>query len=64
MKAFFFISLATVLVAVSIFFFWQSGGLLGERNYLAGLLHVFVGFATIRGGIEFGRLAVVTEGRS
>ena len=64
MKIFLFVSLSIALLVASIFFFHQSGGFLMERNYLAGLLHIFVGFATIRGGLEFARLAVVLQDRS
>ncbi len=64
MKGLLFIMVSLALLVASIFFFHQSGTLLTERNYLAGLLHIFVGFATIRGGIEFARLAVVMADRS
>lgn len=56
--------LAAVLLGFSVWFFHQSGSLLSERDYLAGLLHIFVGFATIRGGVELARLSVVAHVRS
>lgn len=64
MKSVFLLLLAAALLAASVFFFYQSGELLTAREYLAGLLHIFVGFATIRAGSELARLSVVMHVRS
>ncbi len=64
MKSAFLLLLAALLLACSVWFFYQSGGMLSSRDYLAGLLQIFVGFATIKGGVELARLAVVAHVRS
>jgi hypothetical protein len=61
MKSLFYILIALCLLGTSVFFFHQSTQLLLDQSYLGGLLHIFVGFATIRAGVEFARLAVVLD---
>ena len=56
--------LAAGLLAVSVWFFFRTGTLLSDSDYLAGIIHIFVGFATIRAGVELARLAVVAHFRS
>jgi len=64
MKSAFLMLLALALLGASLFFFYRSSGLLMSNDYLAGLLHLFVGFATIRGGVDLCRFAVVLHLRS
>ena len=64
MKSALLVLLALIMLAASLFFFYRSSGLLVSRDYLAGLLHLFVGFATIKAGVEFCRFAVVLHLRS
>ena len=64
MKSAFLLLLAAILLGWSVWFFYQSGDLLSTRDYLAGLLHVFVGFATVRAGVELARLAIISHSRS
>ena len=64
MKSVFLMLLAMTLLGASLFFFYRSSGLLMVNEYLAGLLHLFVGFATIRAGVDLCRYAVVLHLRS
>ena len=64
MKPTFLLILAAALFGASIFFFAQSGELFAGKDYLAGILHMFVGFSLVRAGVELARLAVVSRGRS
>jgi len=64
MKTSLLMLLATCLLAASVWFFAQSSEMLSERDYLAGLIHIFVGFTTIRYGVELARLAVIHGMRS
>jgi len=52
------------LFGAGLWFFHESSQFLLDRDYLAGLLHVLVGLATIRSAVEVARLAVVLELRS
>jgi|GEM_PF-1326422 len=64
MKSTLLLLLATALFVGSVWFFHLCGELLSSKDYLAGTLHIFVGLATIRGGVELARLAVVLHLRS
>jgi hypothetical protein len=64
MKSAFLLLLALTMLGASLFFFYRSSALLVSNDYLAGLLHIFVGFATIRAGVELCRFAVVLHSRS
>ena len=64
MKSFSLILIAVALLAAGVWFFHRCGGFLGERDYLAGLLHVVVGATTLRAGVQLAKLAVVTRLRS
>jgi hypothetical protein len=55
---------AIALLAVSVWLFYQCGSLLALRDYFAGVLHLFGGFATVKAGVELARLAAVLELRS
>ncbi|MGM0577036.1 MAG: hypothetical protein ACQEXJ_15025 [Myxococcota bacterium] len=64
MKSFLLWLVAVALFAAAVWSFHTSSGFLSERDYLAGLLHVLVGLATLRGGVEVSRLAVVVALRA
>ena len=64
MKSMFLLLTAIALLGASLFFFYRSSGLLMASEYLAGLLHLFVGFATIRAGVDLSRYALVIHLRS
>lgn len=62
---FFLLWLVVILLfAAGLWFFSESSQFLLDRDYLAGLLHVVVGLATVRSAVEVARLAVVLELRS
>lgn len=52
------------LFGAGLWFFYESSQFLLDRDYLAGILHVVVGLATVRSAVEVARLAVVLELRS
>ncbi len=56
--------LAALLFIASLWFFEKCGGLFGTKDYLGGLLHMFIGFSLVRAGVELARLAVINRGRS
>lgn len=64
MKSALLILVSLILLAGALWAFFQSSGLLVEREYLAGLLHIFVGFATLKAGVEFCRFAIILHLRS
>lgn len=49
------------LFAAGVWFFHMSSRLLLEGSYLAGILEIGVGLATLRGGVEMARLAILVE---
>lgn len=53
--------LGTILVLCSLYFFYVSVRFLTEKDYVAGVLEIFVGLAVIRAGIELQKLAVVVQ---
>jgi hypothetical protein len=53
-----------LLVIASVVFFYFSVKFLGERDYIAGLLQIFVGFALIRAGLELTKLGILTAENS
>lgn len=64
MKQFFLWLIVVALLSSGVFFFHRSGGFLAERDYLAGLIHVLAGLATLRAGVEVARLAVILRLRA
>ncbi len=58
MRRSFFEILAFILVVGSLGFFVQAVSFLSRRDYLAAVLVVLVGFAVLRVGAEFARLAL------
>jgi hypothetical protein len=61
MKFALLITLATALFVAAVYFFWRSGDLLVQKDYLAGLLHVVSGLALSKAGLELARLAVLAR---
>jgi hypothetical protein len=51
-----------LLCGASLFFFYACLLALARRDYVAGILLMFVGFAVMRGGSELARLALRPEG--
>jgi len=56
--------LGILLVCGSAVFFWVSIGFLSEKDYIAGILQIFIGFALIRSGLEMTKIALVSKERS
>lgn len=52
---------ALVLFAAALWFFHGGSQFLVDADYLGGLLHILMGLATIRAGVEMARLAVVSS---
>ena len=46
------------LLVARLFFFYECVLFLARRDYVAGILAMFVGFAVMRGGSEMARLAL------
>lgn len=53
--------LGIVMVLASVVFFYYSVQFLSERDYIAAILQIFVGFAMIRSGIELTRMALLSD---
>ncbi|MEZ4268015.1 MAG: hypothetical protein R3F39_16745 [Myxococcota bacterium] len=64
MKSFMFWLAAILLLAAALWMFHTSSQFLLDHDYLAGLLHVLVGLAVLRAGVEMARLGVVLRLRS
>ncbi len=56
--------LGVLLVLASIVFFLYAVRFLGDRDYIAAILEIFVGFALIRAGLEMTKLALAARNRS
>lgn len=63
MKSAVLLVFAGVLFAACIWFFSETADLFAQKDYLAGLLHVLVGFALVRAAVELSRLAVLGRQR-
>ena len=59
LRRFFFEALALALIGGSMFFFRESIGYLGRRDYVASLLVMLIGLSVITVGKEMARLALV-----
>ncbi|HIA00424.1 MAG TPA: hypothetical protein EYN06_04770 [Myxococcales bacterium] len=53
--------LGIVMVLASVVFFFYSVQFLSERDYIAAILQIFVGFAMVRSGIELTRMALLSD---
>lgn len=56
--------LGLTAVIASTGFFYYSTRFLAERDYVAGLLQIFVGFGLIRAGLELTKLSLLSAERS
>ncbi len=63
MKSTVLLLLSAALFVACIWFFAECGELFSAKDYLAGLLHMFVGFALVRAGVELARLSVLGRQR-
>ena len=52
------------LFVSGLWFFHESSQFLMDQDYLAGLLHVLVGLAIFRAGVDVARMGVVMHLRS
>ena len=52
-------ALGILLLLASIVFFLFSVRFLGERDYIAAVLLIFVGFSLVRGGLELTKLSLL-----
>lgn len=53
-----------LMVLASILFFLHSVRFLADRDYIAGILEIFVGFALIRAGLELTKLSLLNQERA
>ena len=53
--------LGVLLVLSSIAFFFVSVRFLTDRDYIAAILQIFVGFALVRAGLELTKIAMLSE---
>jgi hypothetical protein len=61
MKFALYLLLATALLATAVFFYFRSGAMLVDKDYLGGALHLIAGLALSKSGIELARLAVLAR---
>jgi putative Mn2+ efflux pump MntP len=53
--------LGILMVLGSVVFFYFSVQFLSERDYIAAILQIFVGFAMVRSGLELTRMALLDK---
>ena len=53
--------LGILMVLASVVFFYFSVQFLSERDYIAAILQIFVGFAMVRSGLELTRMALLDK---
>lgn len=53
-----------LMVLASIVFFFYSVQFLSDRDYIGGILQIFVGFALIRAGLELTKIGLLKEERT
>ncbi|QED26508.1 hypothetical protein FRD01_04445 [Microvenator marinus] len=46
---------------ISLLFWYQAVEFLAQKDYVAGVLVMCIGFIVVRGGVEFGRIAVAVR---
>jgi hypothetical protein len=64
MRRFAYDVIGLLLLGGSVFFYFQSVKFFGDRDYVAGILEIFVGMALTRAGLEvmkLGLAAATTE---
>ena len=55
--------LGIAMVCSSVLFFWYSVGFMTEKDYIAAILQIFIGFSLVRGGLEMTKIALVSKDR-
>ena len=55
--------LGLLLVLGSVVFFYYSVTFLADKDYIAAILQIFVGFALVRAGLELTKLSLLTTER-
>ncbi len=63
MRRLIFEILGVLLVLGSVGFFFASVRFLADRDYIAGILEIFVGFALVRAGLELVKLGALAGDR-
>lgn len=56
--------LGILLVLASVLFFFESVRFLSDRDYIAAILEIFVGFALVRAGLELTKLSLLARERT
>lgn len=56
-----FLVLSVLALAAAIYFFYRTGDLLVQKDYIGGLLYIVSGVALTRATIELGRLSVLSR---
>ncbi|HRE90625.1 MAG TPA: hypothetical protein PK095_15980 [Myxococcota bacterium] len=56
-----FLILSVLALAAAIYFFYRTGDLLAQKDYVGGLLYIVSGVALTRATIELGRLSVLSR---
>lgn len=56
-----FLVLSVLALAAAIYFFYRTGDLLAQKDYVGGLLYIVSGVALTRATIELGRLSVLSR---
>ena len=56
-----FFVLSVLALAAAIYFFYRTGDLLAQKDYVGGLLYIVSGVALTRATIELGRLSVLSR---
>ena len=64
MKVALLLVLATALFTACVYFYYRSGELVTEKDYIAGALHLIVGLSLTKAAVELARLAILAEPRA
>lgn len=56
-----FFVLSVIALVAAIYFFFRTGELLTQKDYVGGLLYIVSGVALTRATIELGRLSVLSR---
>ncbi len=63
MRRVFYELMGILLLLASVVFFLYSVRFLADRDYVSGILQIFVGFSLIRAGLELTKLSLLAEER-
>ncbi|MBN1947702.1 MAG: hypothetical protein JW797_18700 [Bradymonadales bacterium] len=61
MKGVIYEIVSLLLVFTSLFFFYRSTEFLADRDYLAAILSLVIGFLVVRASVDLARLAVISR---